>query len=151
MRQHTPSTQPHIGLPIVIRYLPRRVAFNHPVFRIELVETIWRFHLPFLPFTLWKPIKTSIISSCRNASFPSLFVQRTPPTPAAAMSEKRRSGSIDRGSGSDINEKAFRQNIVSTTTSPPPPFSYTPRRTLWPRIRRCLGPIFWRPPPMPRR
>ena len=56
------------------------------------------------------------------------------------MSEKRRSGSIDKASGSDIHEKGLGQDIVSVVTPPSSLFSHAPPQDALAEEIQVLGP-----------
>ena len=134
-------------------------AMRQPVFHIESARiNLMYFCLPSYPFAPQGTIRApahhpSTPFPIGASSFPSSSVQ-CPPFALNGdgnMSEERRSNSIEKGSGSDVNEKGIRQDIVNATTPSSPPLSDTPHRMPWPKRSKPLHRIFWRPPPTPRR
>ena len=115
-----------------IRLLQCRIAFNHPAFHAELVITnlVQPYSLlppshssrtykgPLLLDRLLTPLELP------PSRHPPFSVPRPHSAVPLNMSEKRRSGSIDKNSGSDIHEKGLHQDLVGATASPSLPLSY---------------------------
>lgn len=114
-----------------------------------IVTSMWSssicgFLLPVLrkDKTYKPPLPSVNFSPTGASSFPSppTSALRLHSAAAAIMSEKRRSGSIDKASGSDVHEKGLDQDIVSVITPPSSLLSHASPQGALAEEMQALGP-----------